>query len=56
MIQLLRLKDLIIKTKHNTILVIVNKLIKYSYIIFFKKKKYNKVTKNYCTQQIDTVS
>ena len=37
-IKLPRLKNLIIKEVYNIILVIVNKLIKYFYIILFKKK------------------
>ena len=36
-IKLLELKNLIVKTEYNIILVIVNKLTKYFYISFFKK-------------------
>ena len=37
-VKLLKLKDLIINKKYNSILVIVGRLTKYFYILLFKKK------------------
>ena len=48
-IKLLKLKDLIIKEEYNIILIIVNRITRYFYIILFKKNIYCKVIKNYYT-------
>ena len=54
-IKLLKSKNLIIKIEYNLIFTIINKFIKYFYIILFKKYIYNKTTKNNSIWQIDKV-
>ena len=48
-VKLLRLKDFITMKKYNAILIIVDRLTKYFYIILFKKYIYSRVNKKYYT-------